>query len=54
MIRFKSRQDLEYDAFYSCHVLGCELEAEKIYATESKIVDVCSNHYKELLDRDYQ
>jgi hypothetical protein len=54
MIRFKSSQDLEYDAFYSCHVLGCELEAEKIYSTESKIVDVCSNHYKELLDRDYQ
>ncbi len=54
MIKFKSQQDLEYDAFYSCHVLECELEAEKIYATESKIVDVCSNHYKQLLDGYYK
>jgi len=54
VIIFKSYQDLEYNAFYSCYVFGCELEAEKIYATESKIVDVCSNHYKELLDRDYK
>jgi len=54
MIRFKSYEDLAYDAFYSCHVLGCELEAEKIYGTSTKIVDVCLNHYKELTDKEYQ
>lgn len=54
MIKFKSYEDLAYDAFYSCHVIGCELEAEKIYSTESKIVDVCLNHHKELMERDYQ
>lgn len=51
MINFKSSEDLEYDAFYSCHVLGCEVEAEKLFATETKIVDVCSDHYKDLIDR---
>ena len=54
MIKLKSYEDLAYDAFYSCHVLGCELEAEKIYATESKIIDVCVIHYKDLIEKGYQ
>jgi hypothetical protein len=54
MIRFKSREDLAYDAFYSCHVLDCEVEAEKIYATQSNIIDVCLDHHKELMEKGYQ
>lgn len=54
MIRFKSREDLAYDAFYSCHVLDCEVEAEKIYATPSNIIDVCLDHHKELMEKGYQ
>lgn len=48
MITFKSLKDTEYDAFYSCNVFGCELEAEKLYATETQIKDVCVSHYTEL------
>jgi hypothetical protein len=48
MIKFKSYQDLAFDAFYSCHILGCELEAEKLYSTDAQIRDVCINHYTEL------
>ena len=48
MIRFKSYEDLAYDAFYSCHILGCELEAEKLYSTDTQIRDVCVSHYTEL------
>ncbi len=48
MITFKSYEDLAYDAFYSCHVSNCELEAEKLYTTETQIRDVCINHYTEL------
>jgi hypothetical protein len=54
MIKFKSLEDLAYDAFYSCHVVGCDTEAEKIYATESKIIDVCYGHHKELIEKDYK
>jgi hypothetical protein len=53
MMKFKSREDLAYDAFYSCHVLNCEVEASKIYATESTIIDVCLDHYKELMEKGY-
>ncbi len=53
MMRFKSNEDLAYDAFYSCRVFGCNLEAEKLYSTETKIIDVCSKHYKELTDKDF-
>jgi hypothetical protein len=54
MITFKAYEDRAYDAFYSCNVSECELEAEKIYATETSIVDVCLVHYKELVDRNYR
>jgi hypothetical protein len=54
MITFKAHQDRTYDAFYSCNVSECKLEAEKIYAIETSIVDVCLDHYKELMDRNYR
>lgn len=54
MISFKSYEDLAFDAFYSCHVTGCTIEAEKLYPTETKIIDVCLNHYKELTDKEYK
>jgi hypothetical protein len=53
-IRFKSHKDLAYDAFYSCRVLDCKLEAEKLYATESSIIDVCLDHYNQLLEKSYR
>lgn len=54
MISFKSYEDLAYDAFYSCHVVGCDLEAEKLYGTETQIRDVCLNHYQELTEKGYK
>jgi hypothetical protein len=54
MITFKSYQDLAYDAFFSCHVVGCNLESEKIYAIETRIIDVCKYHHQELTERDYK
>lgn len=54
MISFKSYEDLAFSAFYSCHVSDCELEAEKLYSTETSLRDVCLNHYKELTDKDYK
>lgn len=53
-IMFKSHEDLAYDAFYSCHITGCDLEAEKLYATETQIRDVCLEHYKELIEKGYR
>jgi hypothetical protein len=54
MIVFKSHDECALDAFFSCNVSKCELEAEKIYATETSIVDVCIEHYKKLIDKDYK
>ena len=54
MIKFKRKEELAYDAFYSCNVFDCKLEAEKIYPTESNIVDVCMDHYKELTEGLYK
>jgi len=54
MIKFKSHYDMAYDAFYSCQVIDCVLEAEKVYGTETTIVDVCLDHYTELLEKGYR
>jgi hypothetical protein len=54
MIIFKSYQDLAHGEYLLCHVLGCDTEAERVYGAETKIVDVCLNHYKELIDKDYR
>lgn len=54
MKTFKAYNDLASEAFYSCHVVGCDTEAEKLYSTETQIRDVCLNHYKELTEKGYQ
>ena len=54
MIQFKNARDLAYEAFYSCRVLDCTEEATKLYATETNVIDVCQNHHKQLIERDYQ
>lgn len=48
MTTFKTYEELSHNAFYSCNVLGCEVEAEKLYTTETQIRDVCIKHYTEL------
>lgn len=48
---FKSYEDMEYDALFVCHVLECQKEAERLFATETRIADVCNDHYKELIDK---
>lgn len=54
MTSFKTYDDLAYEAFFSCHVVGCYLEAEKLYGTETQIRDVCTLHHKELMEMDYK
>ncbi len=54
MISFKSYTDLAYSALYVCHISDCELEAEKLYSTETSLRDVCLNHYNELTEKDYR
>jgi hypothetical protein len=54
MIVFKSYENLILNAFFSCNVSDCEFEAEKLYATETSIFDVCLKHHKELTDKDYK
>ena len=34
--------------------LAFEVEAEKIFATESRIIDVCADHHKQLMEKVYK
>lgn len=54
MIKFKTYDDIGFDAFYFCRVLNCKNEAEKLYATESNIIDVCQLHYNQLIEKEYK
>jgi len=48
MIKLKNPRDLIYSAFQVCEVESCKEESEKIWATETRIIDVCSHHYDDI------
>jgi hypothetical protein len=55
MFKLKNREELIYSALHVCHIEGCKLEAEKIYASsESSIIDVCNKHYDLLIKEQYK
>jgi len=48
MLQLKTRKELTYAAYMVCLISKCKEEATKIWATESNIIDVCSEHYRQL------
>jgi hypothetical protein len=48
MIKFKGRDEIIYNAFLICLVQNCQEEALKLWATETNIVDVCEEHFRQL------
>ena len=48
MLRFKSRDEVIYNAFLVCLIKNCEEEALRLWPTETNIVDVCEEHFKQL------
>lgn len=54
MLRLKNRQDTIYAAFMVCLVYACEQEATKLWSTESNLIDVCDEHYRQLEAEKYK
>lgn len=48
MLKLKSKQDIIYSALMVCLIENCQEEATRLWTTESNIIDVCEDHYKEL------
>lgn len=48
MIEFKSYDQIFCDPVGCCNVLGCEEDGTKLFATETRFLDVCLNHYTQL------
>lgn len=53
MLQIKSREELTYSAYMVCLISKCKEEATKLWATESNIIDVCNEHYKQLESEKY-
>jgi hypothetical protein len=54
MFKLKNRDELIYSALNICHIEGCKLESEKIFApSETSIIDVCSKHHELLIKEQY-
>lgn len=51
-IRVKSYEELSNSAFYVCNLVDCYNESERLYSTETKLIDVCQKHYDDLMKRD--
>lgn len=48
MIEFKSYDQLFIEPLGICSVVGCDVDGEKLFSTETKVLDVCLNHYTQL------
>jgi hypothetical protein len=48
MIQFKSYDQLSFEPLGICSVIGCDVDGEKLFSTEIKVLDVCLNHYTQL------
>jgi hypothetical protein len=48
MLKLKNKKDIIYSALMVCLIEDCQEEATKLWTTESNIIDVCENHYKQL------
>ena len=49
MIKLKNPRSLIYAQYQVCEIDPCEEEAAKIWASsESRIVELCEKHYKQL------
>lgn len=48
MIEFKSYDQLEFEPLGICNVVGCDSDGEKLLSTETRLLDVCLNHYTQL------
>jgi hypothetical protein len=48
MLKLKSRDEMVYFTYNVCLVDQCKEESEKLWSTDSNIIDVCYEHYKQL------
>lgn len=48
MIIFKSYEDLSFEPLGICNAVGCDTDGEKLFSTETRLLDVCLNHYTKL------
>ncbi len=48
MTNFKSYDQLESEPLGVCSVIGCNADGEKLSSTETRLLDVCLNHYTQL------
>ena len=48
MIKFKSYEQLAAEPVGYCSVISCNVDGEKLFSTETTVLDVCLKHYIEL------
>jgi hypothetical protein len=48
MLKLKDPKKLIYHAFQICMIDPCDNEAEKLFPTETNVIDVCLKHFEQL------
>jgi hypothetical protein len=48
MIELKTYDQIFLDPVGYCNVLDCKEDGEKLFSTETRVLDVCLNHYTQL------
>lgn len=53
MIRLRDKEELSLSAFLLCRIAECSNEGLKLWSTESDVIDICEQHYKQLTTEQY-
>lgn len=48
MLRIKDKSEISMNAIMLCMISQCNEEAEKLWTTESNMIDICKKHYEQL------
>lgn len=48
MLRLKDKTELSVSAILLCNIAKCDEEAEKLWSTETNVIDICQRHYNQL------
>lgn len=53
MLRLKDKEELYLSAIMLCNIYQCDEEAEKLWTTETAMIDICTKHHTMLIAEEF-
>lgn len=53
MLKLKDKKELYDSALMLCNIYQCNEEAEKLWMTETAMIDICTKHHAQLISESF-